>query len=880
MTDRNSKGQPKSVQDVTRGMFKGMRGKKSVPGMNLHESRYNVDPRATHKPLQEAEDEIPHKIGFYTLSRVRGGDDAQYAVLSKVGEAVGFIQRGKDDESVWEAFTADGDNHGASLGTFEGEVSWEDAVEAIDGHLNEGKGYVFVTSAIPQKVYAAIRKIKGASVNAYGDMEKKGKLVIKVPANKPEVASRVVDILGANGEIGYKEQGGTKHGDPTDWDNTGVKEDVDEASGMMTQGAYDKQEEKIRRTGDRINFASIDYTVTALLKADPDPDVVASAIAADVPEAKKFVKNIAELIRRLQFAKLTDSDIAFTLSDVLDAIVRVGKFGTAVGGPSWSRTQKLFKKASIKIPRHESIENFCEIVFVDEYGNVLSESLTATDVMMITDPGLGRLMKKSKLSMREQSAPDVKVENPGILEMPDGAFKEWGVDKIADHVLKLATKAKDRAKYTRPLTNLVRWNKNDNPEISKKAAAVLDKLDSMEAWQELGKQINKEDMDEAKVVSTLVRAFVVVVEVKETRDGEDEMAAIRALQKGLKIRATQDIDSNAFLGGAIIYVTMDGAKYPSAKKAKDAVVKALKAAGLYESVEDVFVNEDTGDIGLYMNVADFLKRVKAGAALPYDLVNDIGKVVDDIVMDMFYKKHAPQITKAAVKAIKRNRDIVSRIEAAGFELNESAMEDSLRSSIEEMADALTHGQEGIDEANNPEADLKWWKKAYAWFNKKNPAHARPLTDVKPRGNAGKGIRWGDHFITVIGKELYSSGGYIQDYIDYFVLIAAPVPNPPVKRPKMPKGYINWIDGLKTPLREDVNAMLVEVTYVPDEDVSKCWSRVLQEALIDSEGEIDTDELGKFAAKFKNKLDASTFQAALQAHLLYGYLNCESTLNFG
>jgi len=71
-----------------------------------------------------------------------------------------------------------------------------------------------------------------------------------------------------------------------------------------------------------------------------------------------------------------------------------------------------------------------------------------------------------------QSAVDVKVEHPGILEIPEGKSIK---DMSLKHFQKIA-KEKGRGAVSRALLNLVRWNKKKNPSLSKWARSMLDKF--------------------------------------------------------------------------------------------------------------------------------------------------------------------------------------------------------------------------------------------------------------------------------------------------------------------------------------------------------------------------------------------------------------------
>lgn len=77
--------------------------------------------------------------------------------------------------------------------------------------------------------------------------------------------------------------------------------------------------------------------------------------------------------------------------------------------------------------------------------------------------------KKKRLS--EQDA-EIEVKHEGILEVPDGKNVD---DLPMSHFEKLAKK-KGLSKITKALNNLQVWNKNDDPELSKWAGNMIDKL--------------------------------------------------------------------------------------------------------------------------------------------------------------------------------------------------------------------------------------------------------------------------------------------------------------------------------------------------------------------------------------------------------------------
>lgn len=74
----------------------------------------------------------------------------------------------------------------------------------------------------------------------------------------------------------------------------------------------------------------------------------------------------------------------------------------------------------------------------------------------------------------EQDTKDIKVKNPGILQLPSQGFKNWSIEKLVKHMTSLAQKI-GRNKVSKAIQNLIRWNKNDNHSLSKKAQSVFDK---------------------------------------------------------------------------------------------------------------------------------------------------------------------------------------------------------------------------------------------------------------------------------------------------------------------------------------------------------------------------------------------------------------------
>ena len=79
--------------------------------------------------------------------------------------------------------------------------------------------------------------------------------------------------------------------------------------------------------------------------------------------------------------------------------------------------------------------------------------------------------RKNGRRLYEQDA-EIEVKHEGILEVPDGKNVD---DLPMSHFEKLAKK-KGLSKITKALNNLQVWNKNDDPELSKWAGNMIDKL--------------------------------------------------------------------------------------------------------------------------------------------------------------------------------------------------------------------------------------------------------------------------------------------------------------------------------------------------------------------------------------------------------------------
>lgn len=111
------------------------------------------------------------------------------------------------------------------------------------------------------------------------------------------------------------------------------------------------------------------------------------------------------------------------------------------------------------------------------------------------------LVPREVITLREdegidERAPDIKAVHAGLLKLPDGAFAEWPVKKLVAHMKKLIAD-KGQGPIMKGLVNLERWNKNDNPKMSKKARAVIDAVKLKESEEPLMKPEQRDALQEA-----------------------------------------------------------------------------------------------------------------------------------------------------------------------------------------------------------------------------------------------------------------------------------------------------------------------------------------------------------------------------------------------
>lgn len=128
------------------------------------------------------------------------------------------------------------------------------------------------------------------------------------------------------------------------------------------------------------------------------------------------------------------------------------------------------------------------IVWSQKMPNI-STSVNEDSELVISEKFEKLINNISTLLSASSSTKNIKVKNPGILEIPEGKHF-WQMP--LKHYIDLAKK-KGRAAVMRALLNLFRWNKNKNPDISKKAKDIIDRLKNSPQWQALAKADNEID---------------------------------------------------------------------------------------------------------------------------------------------------------------------------------------------------------------------------------------------------------------------------------------------------------------------------------------------------------------------------------------------------
>lgn len=102
---------------------------------------------------------------------------------------------------------------------------------------------------------------------------------------------------------------------------------------------------------------------------------------------------------------------------------------------------------------------------------IFNEGLEADHVLSRIDAYARQHLKKLSPTKMAAST-DVEVKNPGILEVPEG---KKVMDLPLSHFKSLMDK-KGKAPIMRALVNLERWNKKQNPSVSKWASKTIDNL--------------------------------------------------------------------------------------------------------------------------------------------------------------------------------------------------------------------------------------------------------------------------------------------------------------------------------------------------------------------------------------------------------------------
>jgi len=147
-------------------------------------------------------------------------------------------------------------------------------------------------------------------------------------------------------------------------------------------------------------------------------------------------------------------------------------------------------------------------------------------------------------SIKEQDTRSIKVEHPGILEVPAGK-KFWQLP--LKHYINLAKK-KGRAAIARAINNLRRWNKNRAPDIAKKAEELMNRLKANPQWQAITATESISEADAKRYQELAERLFIADYLLNEKKDlTEKERNFIRDLLQVKLSEAEREIVFEKYL---------------------------------------------------------------------------------------------------------------------------------------------------------------------------------------------------------------------------------------------------------------------------------------------------------------------------------------------
>jgi endonuclease III len=136
-------------------------------------------------------------------------------------------------------------------------------------------------------------------------------------------------------------------------------------------------------------------------------------------------------------------------------------------------------------------------------------------VTMTTD----NLLLEMANNLLDEGTKDIKATHEGLEKLPEDAWNKWGVGKLVSHFISLAKKI-GKPKVMRSITNIERWNKKKNVELSDKARSVIDKLKASDKWESLSESVILEFTDQIKSLANLSKKSPQAVEtvLKQVHD--------------------------------------------------------------------------------------------------------------------------------------------------------------------------------------------------------------------------------------------------------------------------------------------------------------------------------------------------------------------------
>lgn len=174
-----------------------------------------------------------------------------------------------------------------------------------------------------------------------------------------------------------------------------------------------------------------------------------------------------------------------TLDDCIDALLELNEI---------NMLEDIIKKG-ITISRVTADNYVVEEYSPEEVYDLANKFVSNMRDLMIAD------YFDESIELLDEEDTEIEVKNPGILEVPEGKK----VNELPQSHFEKLAKKKGLGKITKALNNLQVWNKNDDPELSKWAGNMIDKLNNKLKKDEA---VSKRDRKRSTGKSNSVASFI------------------------------------------------------------------------------------------------------------------------------------------------------------------------------------------------------------------------------------------------------------------------------------------------------------------------------------------------------------------------------------